>query len=123
VRKGLLGRFVNGLDAGEETSDCPKSDAAVADILEQSDWHQEQSGDRLAKRWESAVTSAVMRVVETPGAGALCNFKPAQLHDVRRVSLVGFPKHLLFYEFKEKEMLVSPRPPWRSRPGKPVVKQ
>jgi len=46
------------------------SDAAVADILEQSDWYQEQSGDKLAKRWERAVTSAVLRVVETPGAGA-----------------------------------------------------
>ena len=62
------------------------SDAEVADILEQSDWYQEQSGDRLAKRWESAVTSAVMRVVETPGAGALCNFKPAELL-VRRIRL------------------------------------
>ena len=79
------------------------SDAAVADILEQSDWYQEQSGDKLAKRWESAVTSVVMRVVERPGAGALCNFKPAELHDVRRISLAGFPKHLLFYEFKEKK--------------------
>jgi hypothetical protein len=27
------------------------SDAAVADILEQSDWYQEQLGDKLAKRW------------------------------------------------------------------------
>lgn len=44
-----------------------------------------------------------MRVVERPGAGALCNFKPAELHDVRRISLAGFPKHLLFYELKEKE--------------------
>jgi hypothetical protein len=47
-----------------------------------------------------------MRVVERPGAGALCNFKPAELQDVRRISLAGFPKHLLFYEFKEKEILV-----------------
>jgi len=28
------------------------SNAAVADILEQSDWYQEQSGEKLAKRWE-----------------------------------------------------------------------
>ena len=82
------------------------SDAAVADILEQSDWYQEQSGDKLAKRWESAVTSAVLRVVKTPGAGPLCHFKSTELHNVRRISLSGFPKHLLFYEFKEKEILV-----------------
>ena len=82
------------------------SDAAVADILEQSDWYQEQSGDKLAKRWESAVTSAVLRVVKMPGAGALCKFKSTELHDVRRILLDGFPTHLLFYEFKEKEILV-----------------
>ena len=82
------------------------SDAAVADILEQSDWYQEQSGDKLAKRWESAVTSAALRVVKTPGAGALCKFKSTELHGVRRISLAGFPKHLLFYEFKEKKILV-----------------
>ena len=46
-----MARFGNGLDAGEKTSDCPivLSDAAVADILEQSDWYQEQSGDKLAR--------------------------------------------------------------------------
>ena len=82
------------------------SDAAGADILEQSDWYQEQSGDKLAKRWESAVTSAALRVVKTPGAGALCKFKSAELRGVRRISLAGFPKHLLFYEFKEKKILV-----------------
>lgn len=82
------------------------SDAAVADILEQSDWYEEKSGKKLAKRWERSVTSAVLRVVEMPGAGALCNFKSTELHDVRRISLPGFPRHLLFYEFKEKEILV-----------------
>ena len=87
-------------------SDCPKRCGGRRYPGAVRHWYQEQSGDRLAKRWESAVTSAVMRVVETPGAGALCNFKPAQLHDVRHVSLVGFPKHLLFYEFKGKEILV-----------------
>jgi toxin ParE1/3/4 len=81
-------------------------EAAVADILEQSDWYQEQSGEKLAKRWERAVTSAVLRIVETPGAGALCDFKSLELHGVRRISLAGFRKHLLFYEFKEKKILV-----------------
>ncbi len=49
---------------------------------------------------------SVLRVVKTPSAGALCDFKSTELHDVRRISLAGFPKHLLFYEFKEKEILV-----------------
>jgi toxin ParE1/3/4 len=52
------------------------------------------------------VTSAVLRIVETPGAGALCDFKSTALRGLRRISLAGFPKHLLFYEFKEKKILV-----------------
>ena len=83
------------------------SDAAVADILEQSDWYEEKSGEKLAKRMGAFCNvSCVARCVEMPGAGALCNFKSTELHDVRRISLPGFPKHLLFYEFKEKEILL-----------------
>src|SRR2546430_12415696 len=33
------------------------SEAAAADIVEQADWYEEQSGPTLAKRWEKAVTS------------------------------------------------------------------
>jgi plasmid stabilization system protein ParE len=44
---------------------------AVADILEQSDCYHEQSGDKPAERRERAVTSAVLRIVESPSAGAL----------------------------------------------------
>ena len=34
------------------------SDAAITDILEQADWYFEQSGHKLAQRWEKAVKSA-----------------------------------------------------------------
>jgi toxin ParE1/3/4 len=82
------------------------SDAAIADILEQADWYEAQSGRRLAKRWEKAVKSAVSFVTRRPVAGAPCTFRVAALQGVRRVAVSGFPKHLLFYQFDELEVFV-----------------
>jgi toxin ParE1/3/4 len=82
------------------------SDAAIADILEQADWYAEQSGRLLAKRWEKAATSAILRVVRRPAAGMLCTFRSSELRGVRRTTIPGFPKHLLFYRFREEEVVV-----------------
>jgi toxin ParE1/3/4 len=82
------------------------SDAAAADILEQADWYMAQSGQALAQRWEKAVTSAVLRVVKNPAAGTPCTFRPTELRNVRRTTIAGFPKHLLFYRIRQTEMLV-----------------
>lgn len=82
------------------------ADAAVADVLEQADWYLAQSGQALAQRWEKAVTSAVLRVVKNPAAGTKCTFRPAELRHVRRATIAGFPKHLLFYSIHGSEILV-----------------
>jgi toxin ParE1/3/4 len=82
------------------------SDAAIADIVEQADWYEAQSGRRLAKRWEKSVKSVVSLVVRRPAAGAPCKFQVAALHGVRRMAIFGFPKHLLFYQFDEVEVFV-----------------
>ena len=82
------------------------SDAAIADIVEQADWYRGQSGAALAKRWEKAVTSALLRILTNPAAGAPCTFRPIDLRDVRRVTIRGFPKHLLFYRFQEAEVFI-----------------
>jgi len=42
------------------------SDAAVADILEQSDWYQEQSGDKLAAMGECGNVSCLARCENAP---------------------------------------------------------
>jgi plasmid stabilization system protein ParE len=39
------------------------SDAAIADILEQSDWYEAQADRSLAQRWEEAVTATLLRIV------------------------------------------------------------
>ena len=72
------------------------SEAAIADILEQADWYTAQAGRRLGERWEKVVTSTVSLAVRRPAAGALCTFRPHDLQDVRRMTISGFPKHLLF---------------------------
>ncbi|MGC2745377.1 MAG: type II toxin-antitoxin system RelE/ParE family toxin [Candidatus Angelobacter sp.] len=82
------------------------TDAAVNDILEQAAWYEEQSGLKLARRWEQAVTSVLLRIATTPAAGVPCTFKAAELTGVRRVPVPRFPKHLVFYRFRSHELTV-----------------
>ncbi|HXF13687.1 MAG TPA: type II toxin-antitoxin system RelE/ParE family toxin [Terriglobales bacterium] len=82
------------------------SEAAAADIIEQADWYQQQSGAQLAKRWETAVTSAVLRIIDRPRAGTISKFPHSELSDVRRVLILGFPKHLIFYQVRKSEILI-----------------
>ena len=82
------------------------TDAAIADILDQADWYRRQSGRPLAQRWEKAVTSAISFVLRHPAAGSPCTFSSPELHGIRRMAIPRFPKHLLFYRFEGKEVLV-----------------
>ena len=82
------------------------TDAAVGDILEQAAWYEEQSGAKLARRWEQAVTSVLLRVAATPAAGAPCAFKAPDLQGVRRMPVLRFPKHLVFYRFRNDELII-----------------
>jgi plasmid stabilization system protein ParE len=70
------------------------TDLAVADILEQADWYEAQADRKLAKRWEQAVTSTLLRISQKPDAGSLCTFKADELHGTRRVPVARFSKHL-----------------------------
>jgi toxin ParE1/3/4 len=82
------------------------SDAAISDILEQSEWYDRQEDGRLSRRWESAVSSAVLRIAKNPRLGAPCEFKAEELHRLRRIPVAGFPKHLIFYQFHADELLI-----------------
>lgn len=82
------------------------SDAAVTDILEQAEWYQHQSGYRLAKRWDDAVTFTLLRILQNPQSGPCCSFKSEELQDIRRIPVAGFRKHLVFYRFYEQELLI-----------------
>jgi toxin ParE1/3/4 len=82
------------------------SDAAAADVLEQADWYRLQAAEDLALRWERAVNAAVVRVLSRPDAGPLCKFRSAELSNVRRTAIAGFPKHLMFYKFDKTEVFI-----------------
>ena len=82
------------------------SDLAVADILEQADWYELQSGPKLATRWDRAVTSTILCISTAPQSGALCRFEAEQLQGTRRVPVAGFPKHLVFYQVEPTGILV-----------------
>ncbi len=82
------------------------SEAAVSDILDQSDWYTLQSGPKLARRWEQAVSNAIVRISRNPRIGAICSFKTAELRDVHRSTIQKFPKHLLFYQLQGDQLVV-----------------
>ena len=82
------------------------SDAAANDILEQADWYESQANARLGKRWESAVSQALLPVVRNPRSGAPCTFKAVELRSLRRIPIAGFPRHLVFYRAEKDTVLI-----------------
>jgi toxin ParE1/3/4 len=82
------------------------SEVAVSDILEQADWYEQRSGPTLAGRWGSAITSALLRIVANPESGSLCAFNADELQSIRRMPIAKFPKHLIFYQAENEEIMI-----------------
>jgi toxin ParE1/3/4 len=82
------------------------TEAAAADIIEQADWYESQADGRLAERWEKAVTAAALRILRNPHSGSPCKFSPTELHGIRRTSISGFSKHLLFYIVEDNKVRI-----------------
>jgi toxin ParE1/3/4 len=82
------------------------SDLALSDILEQFEWYKLSSGQLLAKRWDAAVTSALLRIERNPKSGAPCHFDAPELQGLRRMAITRFPRHLIFYQLKGDEIIV-----------------
>jgi toxin ParE1/3/4 len=82
------------------------SEVAANDILEQADWYEQHSSRALAKRWGSAVTSALIRAARRPDTGAPCQFSSDELRGVRHIPIARFPKHLIFYKTERNEVLI-----------------
>jgi plasmid stabilization system protein ParE len=57
------------------------SEATIADIIEQSDWYLDRSGDALALRWNREIDSAVRRILRNPQWGAPVLSLPTNLRD------------------------------------------
>jgi plasmid stabilization system protein ParE len=82
------------------------SDAAISDILEQFDWYEHRSGCLLAKRWDGAVASDLIRILKNPLCGAECRFNAVELRGSRWTAVTGFPKHLIFYRIEVKKTTI-----------------
>ncbi|HXM60924.1 MAG TPA: type II toxin-antitoxin system RelE/ParE family toxin [Terriglobales bacterium] len=82
------------------------SDAAANDIVEQAEWYEVQADPRLGRRWESAVSRALLRIVKNPRSGAPCNLQASELQGVQRMSVSGSPKHLIFYRVEKDALLI-----------------
>jgi toxin ParE1/3/4 len=82
------------------------TDAALADILEQSDWYETQGDRSLAQRWEEAVTATLLRIAQRPRIGSRCSFTADELRGTRRLPVADFAKHLVFYQSRERKILV-----------------
>lgn len=82
------------------------SQLAISDILEQADWYELQSGEELAQRWQTAVTSTLLRIHKAPNSGTPCRFRMTELRGIRRVFIAGFPRHLVFYQVEKGAVLI-----------------
>ena len=89
-----------------KASEITLTEAAAADILEQADWYEARADQKLAKRWGKAVTATLLRISRGPHAGSPCNFSATELRGARRVPVAGFPKHLVFYQPYQGQIVV-----------------
>jgi len=82
------------------------SDAAISDMLEQAEWYEQQANSDLSKQWEEAASSTIIRLVQRPYSGAPCRFKSDSLRGLRRVTVAGFSKHLVFYRIENNSVVI-----------------
>jgi toxin ParE1/3/4 len=81
-------------------------DAAINDILEQAEWYEQKADTNLGARWERAVSAALIRLAQLPNSGTRCTFASESLKGIRRVSIAGFPKHLVFYRIDKSDVVI-----------------
>ncbi len=82
------------------------SEAAISDVLDQADWYEQRADMALSRRWERAVFSVYLRLLQHPHLGAACSFDSDKLQGVRRASVPGFARHLVFYRIEETSSVI-----------------
>jgi plasmid stabilization system protein ParE len=83
------------------------SEEAARAIIDQALYYREQSPDSaLAAKWDDAVTQAALSLLQMPDRGSDCHFQSSRLRGMRRISVPGFPKHLVFYIFVQEARIV-----------------
>ena len=82
------------------------SEEAASDILDQFSWYELKSGSELAARWVKAVSQALLGIFRHPLSGTPCHFRSHELRGTRRIAITKFPKHLIFYQAKDADIIV-----------------
>jgi len=70
---------------------------ARADLVESSFFYELETGEALARRFESAAEESFEQVVENPGVGSPTRFRSARLQGLPVSRIRGFEKHLVLY--------------------------
>lgn len=72
----------------------PAADASVAAHIS---YLADVSGINTARRFTERVLDTLTQLERRPSVGTPCRFNSVFLHDMRRWSVKGFPRHLVFY--------------------------
>ncbi|MDQ2926380.1 MAG: type II toxin-antitoxin system RelE/ParE family toxin [Acidobacteriota bacterium] len=80
---------------------------AIREVADQAAYYRERADVALALRWRSAVNEAMRSLRTFPERGSPLDSDTPELHDIRRLHIHGFPKHLIFYRFDRVGSVVS----------------
>jgi plasmid stabilization system protein ParE len=75
------------------------------DILDLAAWMARDSRE-AANRFFEAVENSITSLRSMPGRGSPKHLRGSRLSGVRSWAVSGFPRHLILYEIKEKEVRV-----------------
>jgi len=79
-------------------------------VLAQADYFRNlakgEAGERLARRFLRAVDETILSLAEFPERGSLFLFEKIENKTLRRVSVSGFRKHQVFYQYFQSRGLV-----------------
>jgi len=79
--------------------------AVDRDIIALAGWIA-QDNREAAFRFVEAAEETILSLGEMPGKGSPKHLRSRRLKNVRSWAVSGFPKHLIFYEFRESEVYV-----------------
>lgn len=80
---------------------------AQQDITESSEYLDSQAGFAIAERFLAAVRAEFESIAKMPQIGSPCDFKSYQMRHVRRWSVTGFERWLIFYEVLDSGIYVA----------------
>lgn len=82
------------------------SDAAIADILEQSDWYAQKVGRSVANVGKEVSLQRCSKSPDDQAPAHPATSARKSFAVTRRTFVAGFPKHLIFYQAHESEILI-----------------